>query len=147
MQRAFRRQPFDCGDLGAILHDGEREAGIDAPSVNEHRAGATLAVVTTLFGASQVGMIPQCVQQSGPRCNFECSFDAVDGYRYRNLVRYRDRIPASFRRTCLSHLNLRHLQRSSSAEVSELGQSFETMRRFPPVFSDMGLGPAIANMR
>jgi hypothetical protein len=29
MQRAIRRQPFDRRDLGAVLHHGKREAGID----------------------------------------------------------------------------------------------------------------------
>jgi hypothetical protein len=37
------RQDFDGGDLRAILHDGERQARIDPPSVDQDRRGAAFA--------------------------------------------------------------------------------------------------------
>ena len=54
MQRAVVGQALDGGDLGAVLHDGQGQAGIDAPAVDQHRAGAALAVVAALLGAGQV---------------------------------------------------------------------------------------------
>ena len=85
MQHAVRREPFDGSDLGAILHHGERQAGIDAPPVYQHRARAALTVVAALLGAGKVEMIPQQVQQSDPRSNFGSGFDAVDGHPHGNL--------------------------------------------------------------
>ena len=46
-------QPLDRGDFGAVLHDGQREAGVDPPAVDQHRAGAALAVVAALLRAGQ----------------------------------------------------------------------------------------------
>ena len=90
MQRAVRRQAFDRGDLGAVLHDGQRQAGIDAPAVDQHRAGAALAVVAALLGAGQVEVVAQRVEQGRPRRDLELRLDAVDGQRDRNFVRGRD---------------------------------------------------------
>ena len=64
--------------LRAVLHDGEREAGIDAPSVDQHRAGAALAVIAALLGAGEVEMIAQRVEQGRPGRNPQRGFDAVD---------------------------------------------------------------------
>ena len=55
-------EPLDGGYLGAFLHYRECQAGIDAPAIDQHRAGAALAVVAALLGASQVEMIAQRVQ-------------------------------------------------------------------------------------
>ena len=65
----------------AVMHDGEREAGIDPAAVHQHRAGAALAVIAALLGAGQIEMVPQRVQQSRPRRKLELPFDAVDGQR------------------------------------------------------------------
>ena len=72
MQRAVRRQALDGGDLGAVLHDRERQAGIDPPPVDQHRAGAALAVIAALLGAGQVEMVAQRVEQRRPRRDLSC---------------------------------------------------------------------------
>ena len=49
------RQAFDGGDRRApSLHHRQRQAGVDAPAVDQHGAGAALAVVAALLGAGQV---------------------------------------------------------------------------------------------
>ncbi len=98
MQRAVHRQAFDGGDLGAILHDGEREARIDAPAVDQDRAGAALPVVAALLGAGQVEMVAQRIEQGCPRREVELPRHAVDGERDRNLVGCRDAIARRPRR-------------------------------------------------
>ena len=55
----------------AFVHDGERQAGIDPPPVDDHRAGAALAVVAALLGAGQVQMLAQRVEQRGARVELE----------------------------------------------------------------------------
>ena len=82
MQRAVRRQSLDGGDLGAVLHDRQREAGIDPPPVDQHGAGAALAVIAALLGAGQIEMVAQRVEQGRPRRELELRLDAVDGQRY-----------------------------------------------------------------
>ena len=49
MQFIALREPFDRGDLVAFVHDGESEAGIDAPAVDQDRAGAALAMIAAFF--------------------------------------------------------------------------------------------------
>jgi len=66
VQFAVRRQSFDGRDLGAVLHDGEGQAGNDAPPIDEHRAGAALAVVATLLGSGEIEIFAECVEQGGP---------------------------------------------------------------------------------
>ena len=78
MQRAVLRQALDGGHLGAVLHDGERQAGIDPPAVDQHGAGAALAVIAALLGAGQVEMVAQGVKERRPRRHRELPFDAVD---------------------------------------------------------------------
>ena len=72
------REAFDGRDLRAVLHDGEREAGIDAPAVDQHRAGAALAVVAALLGAGEVEMLAQRVEQRRPGRDAQLVIDAVD---------------------------------------------------------------------
>lgn len=62
MQRAIPGKTFYGRDLRAVLHDGERQAGIDPPTVDQNRAGAALTVVAAFFGAGQCKMVTQCVQ-------------------------------------------------------------------------------------
>ena len=77
MQRAVFGKPFDGGDLGAVLHDGEREAGIDAPSVDQDRAGAALAVVAAFLGAGEVEMVAQRIEQGRPRRDGQLAFSPL----------------------------------------------------------------------
>ncbi len=46
VQRVSVRQPLDRDDLVAVVRDGEREARVDAPAVDEDRARAALPVVS-----------------------------------------------------------------------------------------------------
>ena len=69
---------LDRGDLGAVLHDGEREAGNDPASVHQHRAGAALAVIAALFRARQVEAVPQGIEQGRPRRDGELMIVPVD---------------------------------------------------------------------
>ena len=60
-----RTQALDGGDAIARMHDRQRETGVDAPAVHQHRAGAALAVVATFLGARQLQVLAQCVEQRG----------------------------------------------------------------------------------
>src|ERR1700761_4918777 len=40
MQPLWSAEPLDCGDLVALMHDRERQAGIDPPAINDDRACA-----------------------------------------------------------------------------------------------------------
>ena len=73
--------------FGAVLHDGERQARIDPPAVDQHRAGAALAVIAALLRAGQVEMVAQRVEQGRPRRDIELRLDAVDGQRDWILLR------------------------------------------------------------
>jgi hypothetical protein len=53
MQRAVPGKSFDSRDLRAIFHDGERQAGIDSPVIDQHGAGAALPVIAAFLGAGQ----------------------------------------------------------------------------------------------
>ena len=50
-------QAFDGGDLVALVLEGEREAGVYPPPVDEHRACAALSVVAALLGAEQAQVL------------------------------------------------------------------------------------------
>jgi hypothetical protein len=65
MQLVGRAHAFDGGDLGAVVHDREAQAGIDAAAVDQHRAGAALALVAALLGAGQVQVFAQRVEERG----------------------------------------------------------------------------------
>src|SRR5271156_152692 len=42
IERLALGQPLDCGDLVAVVNNGQREAAIDAPPVGQHGARTTL---------------------------------------------------------------------------------------------------------
>jgi len=63
MQRPIPRKGFDRRDLRALVHDRKGQAGIDAPPIEEHGAGAALALIAALLRAGQVEV--QHVQQRG----------------------------------------------------------------------------------
>ncbi|MNH24987.1 hypothetical protein D3C79_849480 [compost metagenome] len=66
MQLAVAGQPFDGDQLGAVTHDRQREAGVDALAITQHCAGPALAMVAALLGAYQVQLLTQQVEQRGP---------------------------------------------------------------------------------
>ena len=53
--------------LVAFVHDGERQAGIDPAAVDDHGAGAALALIAALLGAGEMEVLAQRVQQRGAR--------------------------------------------------------------------------------
>ena len=89
-QCAVRGQALDRGHIGAVLHHGQGEAGIDPPPVDQHRARAALAVIAALLGAGQVEMVAQRIEQGRPRRELELSPDAVDDQHYWDLLRHRN---------------------------------------------------------
>src|SRR5262249_30775801 len=70
----------------AVLHHRERQARIDPPPVDQHGAGAALAVVAPLLGAGEVELKPQRIKQRGPRRHGQLVRHAVDVKRDRQLV-------------------------------------------------------------
>ena len=48
------RETFDSGDFAAVVNHCERETRVDAPAVDEDRAGAALAVIAAFLRAGQI---------------------------------------------------------------------------------------------
>jgi hypothetical protein len=66
--KLFRRaETFDGGDLVAVVHHGQAQAGVDAPAVDMDRARPALTVVAALLRAGQVKVLAQGVQQGRAR--------------------------------------------------------------------------------
>src|SRR5262245_41886089 len=87
MQRALGRETLNRGDLGTIAHDGKRQARIDAPPVNEHGAGAALALIAAFFGSRQVQMLAQQVKERCAGIQHEGMTRPVDGQAHRDRLR------------------------------------------------------------
>jgi hypothetical protein len=66
VQDVFYSQSFKHGDIGPILHDSEREAGVNGPAIHRHRAGAALAIVRALFRIGEVEMIEKRIELGRP---------------------------------------------------------------------------------
>jgi hypothetical protein len=62
MQVAGLAQAFNGGDLVALVHDGQREAGVDAAAVHVDGTGSALAVVTAFLGAGETDGLAQAVE-------------------------------------------------------------------------------------
>jgi hypothetical protein len=60
------------------VHHGQAQAGIDAAAVDDHGAGAALALVAALLGAGQVQVFAQQVEQRGAGVDFLFEALAVD---------------------------------------------------------------------
>src|SRR5262245_60768104 len=90
VQGAILGQPLDGRDMRAILHDGKRQAGIDAPAVDQDGASSALAMVAALLGTGQVEAVAQGVEQGRPGRDIDLSLDSVDDQRDRNLGRHRN---------------------------------------------------------
>ena len=67
MQRFAVGEPLDRRDRLAVMHHRQRQAGIDAAAVDQHRAGAALAVVAALLRAGEREMLAQSIEQSRAR--------------------------------------------------------------------------------
>jgi hypothetical protein len=64
MQPVAVCEPFDRGDLGAVLGDREHKAAVHPPAVQQDRAGAALALIASLLRAGPAQPLPQNVEQS-----------------------------------------------------------------------------------
>ncbi len=82
MQGTRRAQAFDRHDLVVLVHDGEGQARVDAPAVDQHGTGAALPVVAALLGAGQVQVLAQRVEQRGADIQLEVAGMAVDDERH-----------------------------------------------------------------
>ena len=60
------RQALDRRDLRAVVRDGKREAGVGPAAVDQHRAGAALAVVAAFLGAGQPEPLAEQIEQRRP---------------------------------------------------------------------------------
>ena len=72
------RQALDGDNLRAVFHHRQRQTAIDPLAIDEHRAGAALAMIAAFLGAGKVQALAQQVEQSRPRSYRQGSFDAVD---------------------------------------------------------------------
>jgi len=78
VQRAVFGQALDRGDVGAVLHHGQCQAGVEPPSVDQDCTSAALSVIAAFFRACQVEAITQRVEQGCPRRHLQLSLFAVD---------------------------------------------------------------------
>src|SRR5262249_22816820 len=89
MQRALGRETLNCGDLRTVVHDGKRQARIDAPPVNEHGAGAALALIAAFFRPRQVQMLAQQVKERCAGIEHEGMMRPIDDQAHRDCLRRR----------------------------------------------------------
>ena len=64
------------------MHHSERQAAVDTLSIDDHRASATLPLVTTLLRTGQPQMLTQRIEQRGARIEIERMAPPIDGQRY-----------------------------------------------------------------
>src|SRR5262245_10951181 len=89
MQRALGRETLNCGDLRTVVHDGKRQARIDAPPVNEHGTGAALALIAAFFRPGQVQMLAQQVKERCAGIEHEVMMRPIDAQAHRDCLRRR----------------------------------------------------------
>src|ERR1043166_5950199 len=87
MQAALCSKTLNRCDHTAVLHEGQLQAGVHALAVDQHRTGATLAVVAALLGAGEIEMKAQKIEQRHPGCHFERPGLAIDRERPRYCLR------------------------------------------------------------
>src|SRR5207237_1095320 len=68
---------LNCRDLFALVHGGEAKTRIHAPTIDVHRARTALTVIASLFGAGQMQMFTQTIEQSGARIDPQIMLLAV----------------------------------------------------------------------
>jgi hypothetical protein len=71
MQSIAVRQSFDRHDAISIVHDGESQAGVHPPAVDQNSASSALAVVAAFLRAGQVQALAQCVEERDTRLEVE----------------------------------------------------------------------------
>ncbi len=78
MQVAGLAKPLDRGDLVALVHDGQRQAGVDAAAVHVDGAGSALAMVAALLSAGQADGLAQAVEERRAGVNVKIELFAVN---------------------------------------------------------------------
>ena len=89
MQPAVLSQTLDRRYLRTVVHDRERQAGIDPAPVRQNRTRAALAVVATLLRPGEAEMNSQRVEESGPGSDGQFVGNAIDMKRDRRFRRRR----------------------------------------------------------
>ena len=59
---SWRTQAFNGGDLGPLMHDCKRQAGIKPATIDQHGTGSALSVIATFLGTDQMQIFTQSVQ-------------------------------------------------------------------------------------
>src|SRR5713101_102312 len=75
-------QTLDGRDLVARMHHGERQAAVDALSIDDHGAGAALSLVAALLGTGQPEMLAQRIEQRYARIEIESMAPSIDSQRH-----------------------------------------------------------------
>ena len=78
MQGIAGSQTLDGCDLFVLMHDGERQAGIDPHAVHMNRARTALSVITSLFGTRQMKVLPKSIEKRDPGFDRQLMALAVD---------------------------------------------------------------------
>ncbi len=81
MQIVRRTQPFDGRDFGILMHDCQRQAGVEPAAIHQHGTGAALPVIAAFFRAGKLQVFPQRIQQGGTGIHLELLTFAVDAQR------------------------------------------------------------------
>src|SRR5919198_3219257 len=83
MQFAAIGEPRGRRDLGPMLCDGEDQAAVHAPAVEQDRARTALPVVAALLRARHSQPLAQRIEQRGSRIDLDVPLGAVDPQRDR----------------------------------------------------------------
>jgi len=78
MQRAGLSDAFDRGDLVALVHHGEGEAGVHPLAVDVHGACAALAVIAAFLRAGQEKVFTQAVEERCARVDAQSVLNPID---------------------------------------------------------------------
>ena len=73
VQAVAVRQALDRGDLAALVLHRQRQAGVDALAVDQHRAGAAGALVAALLGAGEAEVVAQQVEERGAQVDVDAT--------------------------------------------------------------------------
>ena len=78
MKIARLAEPFDSGDLIALMHHRKRKTRIYPAPVDMDGAGAALPVVAPFFTPGQSDVLAEAIEQGGTRIQPELMFSAID---------------------------------------------------------------------
>src|SRR3982074_848703 len=82
VQIAVFFQTLDGRYLVARMHHGERQTAVDALSIDDHRAGATLSLAAALLRTGQPEMLTQRIEQRYTRIEIESVTPSIDSERH-----------------------------------------------------------------